>query len=390
MFKRRKQDGVVYSRKDGKVLWIRYRDRSGNRCRESTGTEDWQEANRKLRERLQARDGNLLEAIRKGEALGFEEWVDSFLENYSKPPIRAQKTHEANLRCATHLKAAFPGRKLVDITADAIEDYLRRRLRQRVRVKLAQGYREKDVLKSSTVHQEFRVLRRMLNVAVRKKLLPANPCSGVEFPVAVKGLFRPHYVNWSEQRTIETHAPDYLRNIVRIISETGLRIYKELIPMKKEQLDLTNATVWIPDSKTPNGVAEVPLTPLALEAFRDQMRLSPCSPFLFPSDHNPSGHLRTLKTTWEATLRRAKVPYFRIYDLRSTYATRLSAGGVADEWVTQMLRQGDAQVFKKYSQMKLQMKREALEKLNRRANEMPVKDAPAEKAGGQVGTVSVQ
>jgi hypothetical protein len=43
---------------------------------------------------------------------------------------------------------------------------------------------------------------------------------------------------------------------------------------------------------------------------------------------------------------------------------------VADEWVTQMLRQSDAQVFKKYSQMKLQMKREALEKLNRRASEM--------------------
>ncbi len=43
-----------------------------------------------------------------------------------------------------------------------------------------------------------------------------------------------------------------------------------------------------------------------------------------------------------AALRRAKVPYFRIYDLRSTYATRLSAGGVADEWVTQLLRQGQA------------------------------------------------
>jgi hypothetical protein len=48
---------------------------------------------------------------------------------------------------------------------------------------------------------------------------------------------------------------------------------------------------------------------------------------------------------------------------------RLSAGGVADEWVTQRLRQGDAKVFKKYSQMKLQMKREALFKLNRQANE---------------------
>jgi integrase len=69
------------------------------------------------------------------------------------------------------------------------------------------------------------------------------------------------------------------------------------------------------------------------------------------------------------TLSRAAVQYFRIYDLRSTFATRLSAGGVADEWVTQLLRQGDAKVFKKYSQMKLQMKREALGSLNRQASE---------------------
>ena len=76
-----------------------------------------------------------------------------------------------------------------------------------------------------------------------------------------------------------------------------------------------------------------------------------------------------LRKAWEKTLRRACVPYFRLYDLRSTYATRLSAGGVADEWVTQMLRQTDAKVFKKYSQMKLQMKREALARLNRNAGE---------------------
>ena len=37
--------------------------------------------------------------------------------------------------------------------------------------------------------------------------------------------------------------------------------------------------------------------------------------------------------------------------------------------VTQLLRQGDAKVFKKYSQMKLQMKREALLSLDRQASE---------------------
>jgi hypothetical protein len=182
---------------------------------------------------------------------------------------------------------------LTDLSGDAIEGYLRRRLRQRVRRKTKAGFVEKGVLKPSTVHQELRVLRRVLNLAVRKRLLPSNPC-------------------------------------------------------------------W--------GVAEVPLTDLAVAAFRDQMEITGPSPYVFPSENNPTGHQTTFKTAWTATLRRAKVPYSRIYDLRSTYATRLRAGGVADEWVTQLLRQGDAKVFKKYSQMKLQMKREALQKLNRTAN----------------------
>jgi integrase len=189
-----------------------------------------------------------------------------------------------------------------------------------------------------------------------------------EFPVVVKGLFRPHYVSWSEQQRIEAVAPSHLRNVVRIVTESGLRIYKELAPMKKDQVDLENKVIWIPDSKTPNGIAEVPLTDLAVAAVRDQIQLAADSPYLFPSE-NAVGHQTTFKTVWRLTLRRANVPYFRIYDLRSTYATRLSAGGVADEWVTQLLRQGDAKVFKKYSQMKLQMKREALQKLNRTANE---------------------
>lgn len=368
MARPRKHDGDLYRRSGTRFWWMQYRDGAGIRRREPTGTDDWKEAHKKLRERLHARDNNVLEIVRKGEQLSFKEWADLFLDHYSKPPLRTAKTHETHVRAIGHLTRAFGSRKLADLSADAIEGYLRHRLRQRVRRKTRAGFVEKNELKPSTVHQELRVLRRMLNVAVRKKLLPANPCSGVEFPVAVKGMFRPHYMCWSEQQKIETEAVGYLRNVIRIVAETGLRIYKELTPMKQDQVDLVNKVVWIPDSKTPNGVAEVPLTDIALEAFRDQLQLAGGSPYVFPRD-NSTGHQTTFKTAWAATLRRAKVPYFRIYDLRSTYATRLSAGGVADEWVTQLLRQGDAKVFKKYSQMKLQMKREALQKLNRTANE---------------------
>jgi integrase len=348
---------------------MRYRDASGSRRLESTNTEDWDEAQRRLRERLQARDNRTLEVVRRGEQLTYKQWADFFLESYSKPPIRAQKTHEANERAMKHLQATFGSWRLVDITADDIERYLRARLKKRARVKTREGFRELGILKATTVHQEFRVLRRALNIAVRKKFLPANPCAGVEFPVSIRELFRPHYVTWSEQQMIEFHAPEHLRNVVRIITETGLRVYKELLPMRKDQVDFDNAMIWIPDSKTPNGIAEVPLTRLAVQEFQDQLRIAGPGIYLFPSDKNKSGHQATLKTVWHKTLKRAKITYFRIYDLRSTYATRLSAGGVADEWVTQMLRQGDAKVFKKYSQMKLQMKREALEKINRKANE---------------------
>jgi len=63
---------------------------------------------------------------------------------------------------------------------------------------------------ATTVHQEFRVLRRILNVAVRNKLCPANPFAIVEFPVILGGLFRlhyKHYMTWFEEQKIEKHAP---------------------------------------------------------------------------------------------------------------------------------------------------------------------------------------
>jgi integrase len=99
---------------------------------------------------------------------------------------------------------------------------------------------------------------------------------------------------------------------------------------RKDQVDLDNRLVFVPDSKTPTGVAEVPLTDIAVEAFRSQIEISGPGSWLFPSPKSPTGYHREFKKAWERTLRIAGVPYFRLYDLRSTHATRPSAGGVAD------------------------------------------------------------
>jgi integrase len=175
----------------------------------------------------------------------------------------------------------------------------------------------------------------------------------------------------TEQAKIEIAAPSYLRNIVVIISEMGLRYKKELLPMRKEEVDLENGLVHIADSKTTNGIGDMPLTQAAREAFRRQMQETPGSEYLFPSPKPGAQkpYMTNLRKVWAATLKRAGVPYFAPYELRHTFATRLSAGGVADHMVTQMLRQGDAEVFKLYSQAKLGMMREALAKMDRQANE---------------------
>ena len=274
------------------------------------------------------------------------------------------------------LRPAFGLLRLSEMAPEAIEDYIGRRLRSKRRIHTKFGLVQRGTLKPATVHQEFRVLTRILNVAVKQKRLSTNPCSMVEFPVSVARTTRkPHYMPASEQERIEFFAPGYLRCIVVIIAETGLRIYKELMPMQKTQVDLENRLIHIPDSKTPNGIGDVPLTELAWRAFKEQIEETPDSEYLFPTPiknrkkPTKKPYITSLKKIWGATLRRAGVAHFSLYELRHTFATRLSAGGVADHFVTQMLRQGDAAVFKRYSQAKLNMKREALAQLDRQANE---------------------
>ena len=113
------------------------------------------------------------------------------------------------------------------------------------------------------------------------------------------------------------------------------------------------------------------MTRLAARAFKAQMKASRKSEYLFPTTDPKSSkpYISTLKTAWRSTLKRAGIPHFPLYHLRHTFASRLRAGGVSDHFVLLMMRHGDSQVFKRYSQAKLNMMREALAQLDRRANE---------------------
>ena len=83
-------------------------------------------------------------------------------------------------------------------------------------------------------------------------------------------------------------------------------MYKELICLNKEQVDIANKVVFVVDSKTPNGVSEVPLTDLAAEAFQEQLRVAGPGAWLFPSSRKPDQHQLSFKKVWQTTLRRCR------------------------------------------------------------------------------------
>ncbi len=368
----REGDGGVYKRGNSQFWQVWYRDKKGDIQRESTGKTDQGEAERFLRGRLTARDEGRLPTVLNSKNLTFGQWADWFLERRSKPPFRSEGNHQQNVNALKFLRPVFGDVPLSELTAEAIEEYLANRLQSGRRIRTKLGVQHRGTIKPATAHQEFRILSHMLNVAVKQKRLVDNPCRAVEFPVSVsKSTRKPHYMTASEQAKIEFAAPSYLRNLLVIVAETGLRYKKELLPMKKSQVDLDNGVVHIADSKTANGIGDMPMTVAARVAFSRQMEDTEGSEYLFPSFKRKARkpYLTNVRKGWTATLEKAGVPYFTLYEVRHTFATRLSAGGVADHMVTQMLRQGDSEVFKLYSQAKLGMMREALAKLDRAANE---------------------
>ena len=134
---------------------------------------------------------------------------------------------------------------------------------------------------------------------------------------------------------------------------------EEVLALPRTDVDLAAGQLRINKGKTKAARRTLDLTRESRSILA--RRLQTDSKWLFPSPKKPGRHIFRLNSAHDRLCEKSEeggtlIP-FLIYDFRHTFATRLSAGGVADHMVTQMLRQGDAEVFKLYSQAKLGMMR---------------------------------
>ena len=269
---------------------------------------------------------------RRTVELAFNQWADWFLANRSQPPFRSEKTHQQNLSALKFLRPRFgKHNRLADITPEEIESYLMARLNTGKRVHTKLGLQLRGRLKPATVHQEFRILRRILNVAVKKRRLAVNPCSGVEFPVPLAGTTRkPHYLSASEQGRLEACAPAVLAQRHRDHGGDGAAALSGVDPDAKGtggSGERDRAPAGFQNGERHRGHADDGAGAGSVRLADEAERAIPPTCFRAHGQGRASRTSRRCSICGDRTLQRAGLPHFSLYELRHTFATRLSAGG---------------------------------------------------------------
>lgn len=278
----------------------------------------------------------------------FHEYADKFLETIAWAPTKRVYTS-----CAKALKSFYgPTVRLSHISAASIERYKQKRFGKKTG--------------PATINRDLAVLRRMLNLAVRQRLIGQNPMLEVDFFDERKTRRQPHILTFEEQQRLLSVCSPRLRALVVLLTETGLRINREALGLKWEDVDFTNDCIYVRASKTAAGQRFVPLSEFCRSELSAWKNLAGpgLSELVFPTFTSTRHKLQGAgRKSWVAALTRAGISYFPIYNLRHTFASRLNAAGASPITVAQMLGHSSSSILGTYAKAIDDYRRAAIVKL---------------------------
>jgi integrase len=275
-----------------------------------------------------------------------KEWAVQFLESISNLSTKCPYKS-----CICKLNEFFGPVSLGQISPGRIEEF-----------KLA---RTKAGAGPAIINRNLAVLRRMMKLAVRQRLIARSPFDEVDFLDEKSARRQANPISFGEQKDLEAVAPPLLRTLIVLLTETGLRVGKEGLPLKWQDVDLLDAVLYVRESKTPAGKRAVPLTKYCVRAMKEWMDLTgpQYSPYVFPNPKDPGIHLRSVRKTWAHALKATKIDWRPIYDLRATFASRLSAAGAPDNLVAGMLGHSSPSIVSTYAKVVDEFRRQAIQRL---------------------------
>ncbi len=176
-----------------------------------------------------------------------------------------------------------------------------------------------------------------------------------------------------------TVASALIRVLVVLLTEAGLRVNREALALEWKDVDFLDDVIHVRQSKTPAGRRNIPMSVLLREELLHWKELTGArSAYVFPNPRSSTGHLRVVRKTWATTLKLAGIPYFPIYNLRATFASRPSAAGAPDNFVAQMLgHSASSSILQTYAKAVDEYRRDAIRRLEEfRESKTPVGGGP--------------
>jgi integrase len=345
----------VYKR--GGVWWYSFQF-EGRRIQESSGM-----SNKTAAMRFEARrKAELIERrsgfTRKTLPAKFEEYVETFLK-WSKRQhrLRTYQLHDDN--CHT-LKRYFEGRWLDEITPGMVEEFKLTRIREK-----RQNSRDGAPISPATVNRAIRTLKLLFNHAARCGLAVSNPTMGVKF--LDEGGGRMRVVSFEEELTYLQSASQPLRDIARVILDTGMRP-EEVCRIEVANIDFMQRTIFNPHGKTRAARRTVPITDEVWLILRSRAAAAR-GPYVFPSERDSNTPIGCVRKAHDGAVNRAHMTErFRLYDLRHTYATRTVAAGVDLPTLAALLGHTKITMTMRYVHPAEEQKRLAVAKLEKFKN----------------------
>ena len=201
----------------------RYRDPLG-RQRSETFTRK-ADAERFLREmQVDIERGRWIDPA--GADLALASWAEEFLSLARRLSPSTQETYARDLK--RYVLPRFGSYRIGRLPADEIENWLND--------EIAGG------IAPSSVHRHYRVLRRVLQVAVEKEKLVSNPCDRVQPPrVPAREMM---FLTWEEAVDLAEAINERYRALIYLAVDSGMR-WSELVGLRRAKVDLNRGKVRV-------------------------------------------------------------------------------------------------------------------------------------------------
>jgi integrase len=161
-----------------------------------------------------------------GADVPLAEWAETFMSLARSLAPTTQQTYRRDLD--RYILPRFGAHRLGRIPPEDVEHWLNDELA--------------DGLASSSVHRHYRTLRRVLQTAVEKDRLIANPCDRVRPPkVTTRNMT---VLDWEQAVRLADAHPDRYRAMIYLAIDTGMR-WSELVGLRRANVDVARRKVRV-------------------------------------------------------------------------------------------------------------------------------------------------